>query len=273
MRTIDRIICKLDSSRGAQMGRANIGRLLPGGLIQKDECPHCGWLAVTFSQDDKTISCPQCETDYDAPAPVQEKIYDCLVPMSDSAYDSGGAYWGIGEPLRVLYTKSLSLVQFYRGVKRLPVSYGYKEELFSGTSEPRSILRIDKESVRLLYARDHTLNFERLWPYGWRKSLYGMHEGVTEPTRPCSCLWYGGLGLKYYRFVDDAAPSHTFTVLALPERVEALLEEEGELKTWSHQRPVRREMFPIDYTNAAAELEERLAASMESRVGYDRFNA
>lgn len=46
--------------------------------------------------------------------PEGVKIYDCAVPMSDGAYDNGGAYWGIGRQLRVSYTKDLSYIHFYR---------------------------------------------------------------------------------------------------------------------------------------------------------------
>jgi hypothetical protein len=46
--------------------------------------------------------------------PTNKKVYDCAVPMSDPAYDKGGAYWGIGAQLRVEYTKDLSYVHFYR---------------------------------------------------------------------------------------------------------------------------------------------------------------
>ena len=49
--------------------------------------------------------------------PKDKKVYDCKVPMSDSAYDKGGAYWGIGPELRVKYTKDLSYVYFYRKTK------------------------------------------------------------------------------------------------------------------------------------------------------------
>lgn len=272
MRTIDKIISRVDTSRGAPMGRRNVGKLLPGGLIEKDlECPQCGWLSVTLSPDGKSVACPQCETSHDLPEPQAEKVYDCLVPMSDGAYDKGGAYWGIGQPVRVQYTKSLSYISFYRGRKRLPIMHGYDPVLFSGTGNETQILRLDKESARLLQERDQVIEFERLYPYGWREAKWGMHDGVEEPVRPCSYLEYMSLGLKYYRFVDDDDPQHTFTVLALPERVEHLMEEEGELRTWSHKRSVRREMFPIDYTNADAEKEERIAASMEGRLDYSRF--
>jgi hypothetical protein len=50
--------------------------------------------------------------------PTDKKIFDRKVPMSsDSAYDKGGAYWGLGGPgnqLRVEYTKDLTYVRFYR---------------------------------------------------------------------------------------------------------------------------------------------------------------
>jgi hypothetical protein len=72
MRTIDKIITKLDSKYGAPMGRPNIGN-----------------------------------------TPIM-RIYDCKVPMSDGAYDKGGAYWGLGRELRVKYNKDLSYVHFYR---------------------------------------------------------------------------------------------------------------------------------------------------------------
>jgi hypothetical protein len=41
-------------------------------------------------------------------------IFDSAVPMSDGAYDRGGAYWGIGKQLRVKYTKDLTYIKFYR---------------------------------------------------------------------------------------------------------------------------------------------------------------
>ena len=73
MRTIDKIITKVDGKYGAPMGRNDIGAFDPS-----------------------------------------KKAYDCFVPMSDSAYDAGGAYWGAGSRLRVSYTKDLSYIHFYR---------------------------------------------------------------------------------------------------------------------------------------------------------------
>jgi hypothetical protein len=47
--------------------------------------------------------------------PKLKRVFDSAVPMSrDSAYDKGGAYWGLGKQLRVKYTKDLSYIHFYR---------------------------------------------------------------------------------------------------------------------------------------------------------------
>jgi len=76
MRTIDKIITKVDTSRGAPMGRTNVG------------------------------------TKHNT---IMKTVFDCRVPMtSDGAYDKGGAYWGCGAELRVSYTKDLSFIRFYR---------------------------------------------------------------------------------------------------------------------------------------------------------------
>ena len=45
--------------------------------------------------------------------PTDTRIYDCKVPLTQG-YDNGGAYWGIGNELRVSYTKDLSYIEFYR---------------------------------------------------------------------------------------------------------------------------------------------------------------
>lgn len=80
MKTITKIITKLDCCLGAPLGRDNIGAI---GLVPKGT-----------------------------------RVFDCAVPMtSDGAYDKGGAYWGIGKQLRVKYTKDLSFVYFYRNEK------------------------------------------------------------------------------------------------------------------------------------------------------------
>jgi len=74
-RTIDKIIDRVDTKYGAPMGRSSVGEKPTDGT----------------------------------------KVFDCRVPMdSDGCYDRGGAYWGIGNQLRVSYTKDLSYVHFYR---------------------------------------------------------------------------------------------------------------------------------------------------------------
>lgn len=72
MRTINKIITKVNRKYGAPMGRSNVGK-----------------------------------------KPENKKVFDCFVPMN-GAYDTGGAYWGLGSRLRVSYTKDLSYVNFYR---------------------------------------------------------------------------------------------------------------------------------------------------------------
>lgn len=74
MRTLDKIITKVNVSRGAPMGRSNVGE----------------------KPKDKKV--------YDCRVPM----------IADGAYDRGGAYWGIGAELRVKYTKDLSFIEFYR---------------------------------------------------------------------------------------------------------------------------------------------------------------
>jgi hypothetical protein len=86
MRTIDKIITNVDCSRGSPMGRSNIGTR-PKTITSGKNC------RIVKSN--------------------QTTIFDCKVPLSDG-YDKGGAYWGIGEELRVSYTKDLSYVEFYR---------------------------------------------------------------------------------------------------------------------------------------------------------------
>lgn len=46
-------------------------------------------------------------------APKDKPVFDSLVALTDG-YDKGGAYWGIGNPLRVKYTKDLTYIEFYR---------------------------------------------------------------------------------------------------------------------------------------------------------------
>ena len=74
MKTIDKIITKVNCQYGAPMGRDDINICaVPNG-----------------------------------------KLYSQIVPLDSGGYDPGGAYWGIGRQLRVRYTKDLSYVHFYR---------------------------------------------------------------------------------------------------------------------------------------------------------------
>lgn len=89
MKTIDKIVTKLDTSRGAPMGRFNKYPNQPYYTDGKH---------LLYSNNNRRV-----------------RIYNCAVPMSsDGAYDRGGAYWGIGKQLRVSYTKALDYVIFYR---------------------------------------------------------------------------------------------------------------------------------------------------------------
>ena len=74
MRTIDKIITKVNGFYGAPMGR------------------------YSDNEDKK---------------PKDKKVFDCKVPINQG-YDNGGAYWGFPDNLRVQYTKDLSYVHFYR---------------------------------------------------------------------------------------------------------------------------------------------------------------
>ena len=91
MKTIDKIITKLSCKYGAPMGRNNVGTKPT---------------VITSGKNCKIVKSNQIT------------IFDCAVPMCGSAYDKGGAYWGIGEQLRVSYTKDLSYIEFYRGRSR-----------------------------------------------------------------------------------------------------------------------------------------------------------
>lgn len=75
-RIYNELLCKVDTSRGAPMGRPDIG---------------------DRSQiTDQRIYC--------------RRVY---LPF-DGAYDKGGAYWGCGEPLYVEFTLDKSYVHFFR---------------------------------------------------------------------------------------------------------------------------------------------------------------
>jgi hypothetical protein len=75
MRTIDKILYKVDCKYGAPMGRYECG-----------------------TEPDKGSG---------------KKVFNCKVNINQG-YDKGGAYWGFPDNLRVKYTKDLSYIEFYR---------------------------------------------------------------------------------------------------------------------------------------------------------------
>lgn len=104
MRTIDKIITKVNSQYGAPMGRPNIGErpkeILPDmSDVNTKDTLHYNFIWISRKR---------------ALNKKQPKVFDCAVPMSDGAYDKGGAYWGLGKQLRVSYTKDLTYINFYR---------------------------------------------------------------------------------------------------------------------------------------------------------------
>jgi hypothetical protein len=42
------------------------------------------------------------------------KVYKKRVRLDSGGYDSGGAYWGIGSPLYVEFTKDLNYIHYFR---------------------------------------------------------------------------------------------------------------------------------------------------------------
>lgn len=80
------IITPVNLKYGAPMGRPNVGR--------EPE-------TITRGRNNRI-----CKVD-------QVKVYEKRVPLTDG-YDAEGAYWGIGSPLMVRFTKDLSYVEFYR---------------------------------------------------------------------------------------------------------------------------------------------------------------
>ena len=80
------IITKVNTRFGAPMGRPNIG-----------------------SEPHTITSGPCCKVF----KKNQTKIYTKRVQLNEG-YDIGGAYWGMGTPLYVRFTKDLSFIQFYR---------------------------------------------------------------------------------------------------------------------------------------------------------------
>lgn len=87
MKTIDKIITKVNGRYGAPMGRFDVGSYP---------------VTVTKGRNGKIFK------------KYQTKVFDSAVPMLSGGYDKGGAYWGYGTQLRVSYTKDLSYIHFYR---------------------------------------------------------------------------------------------------------------------------------------------------------------
>jgi hypothetical protein len=85
MRTIDKILTKLDCHTDAPMGR----RGEADGIFSS--------FPFLSPLDAKKLP----------------KIFDCKVELTDG-YDKGGAYWGMPNNLRVQYTKDLKYINFYR---------------------------------------------------------------------------------------------------------------------------------------------------------------
>ena len=90
MKTIDKILCKVNTQYGAPMGRSNVE---PQQYIIIPTIGKNGYI----KQGDKI-----------------QALFDCKVILFDGAYDKGGAYWGSPSNLRVKYTKDLSYINFYR---------------------------------------------------------------------------------------------------------------------------------------------------------------
>lgn len=91
MRTIDKIITNVSGKYGAPMGRI-------------DRRPQYRYSIINIEGNRQLQNNATGEV---------KKVFDCYVPMN-GAYDRGGAYWGLGSPLRVSYTKDLTYVEFYR---------------------------------------------------------------------------------------------------------------------------------------------------------------
>jgi hypothetical protein len=89
-KTIDKIIDKVSCKYGAPIGRSNVK---PQNYVIVDT----GRLFLVNPNTKES-----------------KRLFDCRVPMPDGCYDKGGAYWGMGNELRVRYTKDLSYVEFYR---------------------------------------------------------------------------------------------------------------------------------------------------------------
>jgi hypothetical protein len=83
---ISDIITPVSTKYGAPMGRPNIGKEP---------------ITITSGRNNRIVK------------KNQTKVYQKHVRLNEG-YDIGGAYWGIGAPLYVRFTKDLTFVQFFR---------------------------------------------------------------------------------------------------------------------------------------------------------------
>lgn len=83
---LSEIITNVDCRYGAPMGRANVGKQP---------------ITITSGNNCRIVK------------KNQVKVYEKKVHLIDG-YDQGGAYWGIGKPLMVRFTKDLSYIEYYR---------------------------------------------------------------------------------------------------------------------------------------------------------------
>ena len=91
MKTINKIITKVNCKYGAPMGRSKRYPFM--------------YTIVDMGGPHKFIVNPETK--------VSKTLFDCAMPMC-GAYDRGGAYWGLDSQLKVSYTKDLTYVNFYR---------------------------------------------------------------------------------------------------------------------------------------------------------------
>lgn len=91
--------------------------------VYSSECTEVVCLSLLTAADmHKILVCP-VNTRYGAPMgranqapPSWEGIpcFDRRVPLDSSGYDQGGAYWGLGSPVRLRISKDFKYWEFYR---------------------------------------------------------------------------------------------------------------------------------------------------------------
>lgn len=87
MRTLDKIITKVNLKFGAPLGRPNVGSQP---------------VTITSGPNNRIVKRNQV------------KVFDSAVRLDNGGYDKHGVYWGISSQLRVRYTKDLTYIEFYR---------------------------------------------------------------------------------------------------------------------------------------------------------------